>query len=477
MQNMALVALALVAPAHLFAAIGVTSYEITPNPKAVMVVFANGPESRGFSWQTDESVTESEVRLVEGAASPGDFDTTPLVFTGTCVRVEKPAAHSHKVVVKGLKPGVAYSYRLGGAGRYAYGRTDVRRPSDKVTIVNLNDAQLSNPDKLRTWDNTLAASVREIGGAAAADFIINGGDFIDGWMRTSNKGPRVFIGRSVEWGIAAEPVAAFYPGVPWISSSGNHDFKEYANRMAVEYPVGLFPGCESLDYGNVHVATLPFVSTTWSKESEKIMDWLEADLAANVAKGKSDWRIVCLHWGPNSTGDHAMLVPASTNLAVRLGGICAANKVDLVLQAHDHTFSRTLPYRWGGAGWTTKADDGDAINLSPATRDENGETWDVAPNGTYYLSCGCAGHRVGENVKFAMSTGESSYRNRAYRIVTGTLAVDSKWGHKGDPSSVDLPLSMFGIIRVDGRRLSYDFFVVDPDGSHGLFDKLRIAKE
>ena len=76
-----------------------------------------------------------------------------------------------------------------------------------------------------------------------------------------------------------------------------------------------------------------------------------------------------------------------------------------------------------------------------------------------------------------MSTGESSYRNRAYRIVTGTLAVDSKWGHKGDPSSVDLPLSMFGIIRVDGRRLSYDFFVVDPDGSHGLFDKLRIAKE
>ena len=461
--------------ASMFAATSVTTYEITPDPKAVMVVFADGPESRGFSWQTDTSVSESEVRLVEGAATADDFETAALVFTGTCVRVEKPAAHSHKVVVKGLRPGAAYSYRLGGAGRWAYGMTAVKRPSKRVTILNVNDAQLSDPDKLWYWDNSLAASLRVVGGAAAVDFIINGGDFIDGWMRTSHKGPRVFIGRSVEWGIAAEPVAAFYPGVPWISSSGNHDFQEYANRMAVEYPAGLAPGCESLDYGRVHVATLPFITTRWCGEYEKAMRWLEADLAANVAKGGSDWRIVCLHWGPNSTGDHAMLVPSTTNIVERLGGICASNKVDLVLQAHDHTFSKTLPYRWGGRGWTTDPHDSAAVNFSPA-RLEDGETWDVDPNGTYYLSCGCAGHRVGENQEFAASTGAKSFKNRAHRIEIGRLAVDSKWGRKGDDASVDLPRSMFGVIRVDGLRLSYDYYVVDLDGSHALFDTLRILK-
>jgi hypothetical protein len=36
---------------------------------------------------------------------------------------------------------------------------------------------------------------------------------------------------------------------------------------------------------------------------------------------------------------------------------------------------------------------------------------------------------------------------------------------------------MFGVLRVDGHRLSYDFYMIDPDnGSHVLYDKLRIYK-
>ena len=35
---------------------------------------------------------------------------------------------------------------------------------------------------------------------------------------------------------------------------------------------------------------------------------------------------------------------------------------------------------------------------------------------------------------------------------------------------------MFGVIRVDGCRLSYDFYVVDLDGSSALYDTLRILK-
>ena len=170
---------------HLSAAIDVTAYAITPSPTAVMVTFANGPDSRGFSWQTDMTVTESEVRLVAGAASPADFETTPLVYAGSCVQVADmphgttPLANCHKVIVKNLQPGTAYSYRLGGGGRYVYGRTDVKNVTDRLTVVNLNDAQMKDPTKVAIWENSLAASVRAVGGASCVDFIINGGDLLD----------------------------------------------------------------------------------------------------------------------------------------------------------------------------------------------------------------------------------------------------------------------------------------------------------
>ena len=469
--------LAVASSASAFAAIGVDAYAITPSPTAVMVTFANGSDSRGFSWQTDTSVTESEVRLVAGAASPADFETTPLVYSGTCVQVADtgnsttPLANSHKVIVKGLQLGTAYSYRLGGAGRYVYGRTDVRNVSDRLTIVNLNDAQMKDPTKVSAWENSLDASVRAVGGAANVDFIINGGDLIDKNLRFNN----AYVTVPVKWGLALDPVFAFYNGVPFVSSSGNHDYREYGTRMPIEYPTGR-AGCESLDYGNVHIATIPNSGDDVYSGYVNYLNWLEADLAANVAKGTSVWRIVCVHFGPYTTGDHAQTA-GGKELAKRLGGICASNKVDLVLQAHDHTFSKTLPYRWSGAGWTNEAQDNTVVNLAPATSTYAGETWDENPNGTYYLSCGSAGHRVGEGTEYANLDGTHPYNASVPVIAIGKIAVESKWGNVGDPASSDLSRSMFGVIRVDGYRLSYDFYMIDPDdGSHVLYDKLRIQK-
>ena len=465
---------AVVSPA---AAISVDAYAITPSPAAVMVAFADGSESRGFSWQTDTSVAESEVRLVPGAASPDDFESTSLVYTGSCVPVGDSRfpgaaiANCHKVIVKGLKRGTAYSYRIGGAGHYVYGRTDVRNVADKLTIVNLNDAQQKDPAKSACWVNSLAASVRAVGGSSCVDFIVNGGDLFDQNLKVND----AYVSVPVKWGFVLDPVFAFYNGVPFVSSSGNHVFREYGTRMPIEYPANLI-GCESLDYGNVHIATMPNTGSDNYSGYADYLNWLESDLAANVAKGTSVWRIVCVHFGPYTTGDHAQTT-GGKELAKRLGGICAANRVDLVLQAHDHTFSKTLPYRWSGAGWTNAAQDPAAINLAPATCEYAGEVWDKDPEGTYYLSCGSAGHRVGEGVQYANLNGTHPYNARLPVIAIGKIAVASKWGNVGDPASSDLGRSMFGVMRIDGGRLAYDFYMVDQDnGSHVLYDKLRIFK-
>ena len=479
MTRIVSVFLAIATAAPAFALCDVNAYAITPSPSAVMVTFANGPDSRGFSWQTDMTVTESEVRLVAGAASPADFETTSLVYTGSYVPVvdtnrgTTPLANCHKVIIKNLQPGTAYSYRLGGGGRYVYGRTDVKpRTSNTFTIVNLNDAQLKNPTKIAYWENSLAASVRAVGGSSCVDFIINGGDLFDQNLKVNN----VLITVPIKWGIVLDPVFAFYNGVPFVSSSGNHDYREYGTRMPIEYPTNL-AGCESLDYGNVHIATIPNAGSDAYSGYVNYLTWLEADLAANVARGASTWRIVCVHFGPYTTGDHAQ-TSGGKDLAKRLGGICASNKVDLVLQAHDHTFSKTLPYRWRGQGWTTTTNDATAINLTPTTREHAGETWDENPEGTYYLSCGSAGHRVGEGTAYASLNGTHPYTARIPVIVIGKIAVSSKWGNVGDPASSDLGRSMFGVLRIDGNRLSYDFYMIDSaDGSHVLYDKLRILKQ
>lgn len=457
-------------------AVDVAAYVIGKSPVAKIVTFADTAAGRGFSWETDPSVGTGEVRLVPGEATPGEFASAALVFTGTCTVVTFPTAHCHRVTIDALEPG-RYSYRLGADGNYAYGRIDVKKPAGRVTALNFNDFQTANPSKFDMMEGALAAARRVVGGADGVDFLLNGGDFVDGglWRPGPGKKKRVCVGRSIEWALAGDLVGTYFPGVPLVSSGGNHDFGDYGKRLPLRKNKGRPSGCESIDYGNVHLVALPFSSAGGRRRGEDVFDWLDRDLAASRERGTSDWTILCMHWGPNTTGDHGVL-PAVSSLVTRIGELCTKHRVDLVLQAHDHTFSKTLPYRWSGKGWTMSETDNAAVNLRPRQVELDGELYDDCPEGTYYLSAGCAGHRVGENARFAAPTGERTFRNRAYKIVVGVLNVDSKWGRKGDLASADLPRSMFGVLRIDGRRLVYDWYVVDSDGSFALYDTLRVRK-
>ena len=451
------------------------NYVVTAEPSAIMVNFASGADTRGFAWQTDASVTNGELRLVRGTvASDADFERAALVFPAVSKRVKDPDLVRHRAFAIGLRLGEDYSYRLGVPGHYAYGTVEVKAPSESVTILNLNDAQTKRMETYPVWENTLAAAAKTVG--AGVDFILNGGDLMDGWFKGGTNRVYGRIGRPLEWALAVESAGPFFPGVPWMSSSGNHDFWMYSTFMAVDYPKGLPPGCESLDYGNVHIVAVPYVPGGWTPRHEAVYAWLAKDLAANRKRLKNDWTVVAIHWGPYTTGDHGA-EPSVSNVIRRLTPLFASNRVDLVLQAHDHTYSKTLPYRWTGAGFTTNRNDRTAVNTSPLRLHRREIAYDHHPNGTYYLSCGAAGHRVGENVAYAAPTGTHSFTTRPYWIAANALAVDSPWGRKGDVASADLPRSMFGVLRVEGRRLVYEAYVVGTNGTATLYDTLRISKE
>ena len=59
-------------PAAGNAPIDYAAYRIGPEPSSVMLSVRTGVDSRGFAWQTDESVESGEVRLLKGEFGAGD---------------------------------------------------------------------------------------------------------------------------------------------------------------------------------------------------------------------------------------------------------------------------------------------------------------------------------------------------------------------------------------------------------------------
>jgi len=455
------------------ATIDYTTYTVDTMPRSVLMTLHAGPLTRGFAWQTTTSVTAGHVWLLEGthgAADAAAFLAEGTRFTGTRSTVSAPDANCHRIAVTGLAYGKTYSYRLGaGDAHDVYGSFTVRPADDALTVLTFSDAQTKDYAKLYTWENTVSRAA-ELVGAANLDFVLYAGDLYD------ENAPALKPRKYRQWGIGVDTATPYLPGVPWVFASGNHDYTVYADTTAVDWRMTTpYAGCHAFDRGNVHVATLPYLGG-WNAAYETALDWLDADLAA---ASNATWKIVALHWGPYVTGDHYMDVAGTKDLIRKMTPICAARHVDLVLQAHDHVFTKTLPYRWNAAGYTTAAQDAAVVNLSPATRTLDGTRWDDNPAGTYYVSCGSAGHRVGENPLYAeASDNPKSYVNGTYKIATDTMDVDSAWGRAGDNASHDLSASMFGVLRVTGDRLAYDFYVVSTNGLAApvLYDTLRIHK-
>ena len=460
----------------------------TKMPQGLVTTFWNGPLSRGFAWQTDTSVTETKLWLLKGEYDQDDGNTfvqNGELTTGEYMDDASVALRCHRLHVTGLESGATYSYRLGGNGYYAYGRFTTDAAPAALTAIYIGDTQSKDAAQLYKVENTVATAVRVAGGIGAVDLAITGGDVFD--VSALANANHVSYGASVpagykcwKWSLMADLINAWLPGVPWIAVPGNHDYDYYNTLTAVDsFTTGLGNlgcGCSSVDLGNVHFVQLPFLKT-WSSASAvhygNVARWLEADLAAAAS---AKWKIVCMHWGLNTTGDHAQESGVADYVKL-FAPVFSAGHVDLVLQAHDHTFSKTIPYRWDTDGHTASASDGAVLNLDPQAVTISGETYDSNPCGTYYVATGASGHRVGEDGKgYSKDTGDYSYTHRNPVVAIGKVAVGSPYKDKGAYASGDFDRQMFGVLRVRGSALAYDFYVAEADGSATLVDKLRVSK-
>ena len=488
-----------------------TDYRIGAEPYALILSYYDDIYSRGFSWITDHSAAGSELYIVpDDGGADADFSSASAI-TGTYDDSD-PAYVSHKVWVTGLLPATVYSYKVGSSSGWEYGvfRTEASSPAS-IAAIQISDAQTKDPTRLAVWENTMAQAVETAG--EGLDMILYNGDQYDSNML----GIGADIDRGIRNAVARETVGEYVGSVPYMASAGNHEATPpsagvYVNSLTVDYGTDgdggysginsiqyLYGGCYSFDYAFAHFVVLNANSILYDDPDQ--VAWLEEDLAAANSDPGIRWIVVMTHIGLYATGDHSNLVG---NLITTLAPVFSKYHVDLVLQAHDHTYSKTLPYRWDTDGYTTEYNDADIVEFNTETVECGGVTYDLDPNGTYYVTTGAAGHRYGasemgdgiwaELVNDGRSLEESglyadkTFTKNTYRIEVGRInrensyepytyngvTSDQKYD-VGDYASGNVNAPMFGILNLTEDTLTYDFYTADGD-TVKLFDTLCVKK-
>ena len=491
------------------------TFGVSAVPSGVNMSYYTDIYSRGFSWLTDKDTEPTELYLVQSdKGEQADFSAAELIegksLLVTCAKdgtvsaegltakkgssnAQEEIVMSHKVHVENLEKGKAYSYKIGSEAGYVYGAFVVEKASAKsITAVHMSDAQTKDLSKSNVWRNTFVKSVQTAG--ADLDMALYNGDQFDQNNSTgNNKEPM----RLFRYSNALDIIYDYKFNIPYMSSSGNHEpssaYGHYLMSGEINYAGFDYTGCYySYDYDYAH-----FVVLNTNEVNNDQINWLKDDLeAAKDAK----WKVVMMHISPYSTGDHSNK-SENQNIVQKLTPIFSEKHVDLVLQAHDHTYNKTLPYKWDAAGYTETWNNAEVVNLEPETEQVGEREYDKNPEGTYYVTTGAAGHRCGAaesdgrwaevvkdgdswkgldssntflSNKYKIELGKIKYANQ-YESYTVSGFTSAQNYQVGDLATGNVNAQMFGVLNLTETTMTYDVYTVNND-TVKLFDSVDVLK-
>ena len=224
------------------------------------------------------------------------------------------------------------------------------------------------------------------------DFLLHTGDIIQNPIES-------------DWKDMIDNNFKYLSRIPMMAIAGNHEvnggFKNYDtyNHFNNSIPPqsstasGYF---YSFVYGNAKFIMLNTNDLNGNKLTTEQYDWLVNELKSNDSK----WKIVSLHNPLYSVG-----IWGSTNntialaLQEQLKSIFAQNKVDIVLQGHDHTISRTYPLNENG------------LPENETFETINGIEYSKNPNGVIYLTNGTTG---------SVTRGPENYDKALFKYATAS---------------------------------------------------------
>ncbi|MEK3714594.1 purple acid phosphatase family protein [Paenibacillus sp. FSL R7-0333] len=294
----------------------------------VSTIKGDAATSRAFTWYTGDQGADGWLEVEKGEAADFTGDGVIRVqAVHTTIKTDQGTRGVHKAEITGLEPGTLYTYRVGsgeeGEWSLSYEFHTAELDSGQVTFINVTDSQGIVDGDFAIWGNTLEQAFKTF---PAAKFTLHNGDLTE--EPTDSGAWNSFFG------YVQNRVAS----VPLMPVTGNHEeingdaelFTSHFN-LPDNGAKGSIEGTSySFDYGPVHVTVLNTESNL-----KKQADWLKQDLAGT----DKPWTIIAMH-RPAYGGNMYSKVGDWTEIFDKYN-------VDLVLQGHNHEYSRSYPLRAG----------------------------------------------------------------------------------------------------------------------------------
>ncbi|CAH1212139.1 hypothetical protein PAECIP111893_03487 [Paenibacillus plantiphilus] len=300
-------------------------------PKSIVTtITGDARTSRSFTWHTGPAASSAVIQLVEGSWKDGLDENSMLTVQGSTTTIETAdnvQQGVHKVEVTGLKAGTAYSYRVGSgeANSWSEPAQFLTEPAaaEAFTFLNVTDSQGIVESDFELWGRTLDKAFEQL---PDARFIVHNGDL------TENPEDEL------AWDYFFDKGRRWLTRVPLMPVTGNHEEIDHkADRFTSHFLVpdngadGSIKGTTySFDYSNAH-----FVVLNTESNIDGQTEWLREDLAGT----DKPWIIVAMHRGAYGGSSYKKIK--------KWVEVFDEFKVDLVLQGHNHEYSRSFPLRNG----------------------------------------------------------------------------------------------------------------------------------
>lgn len=406
-------------------------------PTKVSVVF-NGDEktSKGITWHTKANC-KSDIEYIKSNTVPTNFKHS-LKATGISNEVSIIGGFSHKVTLSNLAPGSKYYYRVGDASKNiwsAIGSFKTETINNKaLKFIFVDDSQGKNQDEYKISAKTFQKASEYF---PDSDFFIHGGDLVN----TSSK--------PEEWHWFFEEAKDFFMNNTFMSVPGNHDAQNntYNNHFNFNYPKqntknGTY---YSFNYGPAHFTMLNTNDIVINDDNTKSIsaeqkNWMIKDIE-NARNNGYKWIIVTMHKGTQTASNH---IDDSDVVGMRadLQPLFNELKVDIILQGHDHTYSRSKHLN--------------GLELSNTqSQIINGYETVVDPKSQLYISINSSGNKF--------------YKPNEDFIKQFNIQL-AKYSQPY--------LQMFGTFEITGDQLIYNAYTYDAKNTEevNLYDSYRIIK-
>lgn len=305
--------------------------------RIVLTPGADPARAMAVAYRTDTAQAESQAQIAVSVDGP-TLEEKAVPITGTSMPVDSsygPALY-HQVRFTGLTPDTVYAYRLKGAAGWSewHQFRTAAAEAKPFRFLYLGDIQ----NGILTYASRVIRQAFHANGDIR--LVVHAGDLV---------GQRDDLDHDDEWGEWNQAGSHHYAMVPQVPATGNHEYADHilpdgteSRRLGPYWPAqfalpanGIEPVKATtyfVDYQGVRFIVLDGTAAIDLGSMQQQTDWLDATLASS----KANWNVVLFHQPvftcarPNDTAE----------IKAAWKPVFDKRKVDLVLQGHDHCYSR-----------------------------------------------------------------------------------------------------------------------------------------